>query len=158
MGSAERIRISAGLAAHEGKTRPVAIVVSAMSKITDLLLATMRHAEAGDQAGMDANLAALRARHEEACCTLLPEDRQPNVLAEIDKLIVEFERIVRGMALLGERPPRSVDGAPSREGTSAPEPFDHSGTSPPSRPYSSQSFRGPDAHQRDREGRADELR
>jgi len=111
MGSAERIKIAAHLASQERKTRPVAIVVSAMSKITDLLLATMRHAEAGDQAGMDANLAALRARHEEACCQLLPADRHEHVLAEIDKLVVEFERIVRGMALLGERPPRSVDEA-----------------------------------------------
>ena len=44
-----------------------------MSKITDLLLDTMRHAEAGDRAGMEANLAALRARHEEACRELLPD-------------------------------------------------------------------------------------
>ena len=47
VGSAARMRVSAGLAAAEQKNRPVAIVVSAMSKVTDLLLDTMRHAEAG---------------------------------------------------------------------------------------------------------------
>src|SRR6185369_7576715 len=72
VGSAERMRIAAALAAAEQKHRPVAIVVSAMSKVTDLLLDTMRHAEAGDRAGMETNLTRLRERHEEACRELLP--------------------------------------------------------------------------------------
>ena len=66
VGSAERMRVSAGLAAAEQKKRPVVAVVSAMSKITDLLLDTMRHAEAGDRPGIDVNLAVLRKRHEDA--------------------------------------------------------------------------------------------
>ena len=111
VGSAERIRVAAGLAATERARRPVVVVVSAMSKITDLLLGTMRHAEAGDRAGMDANLAALRARHEEACRELLPEPRCSAVLERVHELIAEFERIVGGMAMLNERPPRSVDEA-----------------------------------------------
>lgn len=111
VGSADRMRVAAQLAATEAAQRPVAIVVSAMSKITDLLLDTMRHAEAGDRAGMEANLATLRARHEQACRELLPEDLRPAVLAEIRDLTEEFARIVNGMAMLGERPPRSVDEA-----------------------------------------------
>ena len=111
VGSAERIRVAAGLAAAELARRPVVVVVSAMSKITDLLLGTMRHAEAGDRAGMDTNLATLRARHEDACRELLPEPRCSAVLERIHELIAEFERIVGGMAMLNERPPRSVDEA-----------------------------------------------
>jgi aspartate kinase len=109
VGSAERMRAAARLAARENQQRPVAVVVSAMSKITDLLLDTMRHAEAGDRAGMATNLAALRSRHEDACRQLLPETRQAPVLAAIHGVIAEFERIVNGMAMLNERPPRSVD-------------------------------------------------
>jgi aspartate kinase len=109
VGSAERMRAAAALAAAERKTRPVLVVVSAMASVTDLLLGTMRHAEAGDQAGVDANLAKLRARHQEACRDLLPADRHAAVLAEVEGLISEFARIVGGMLLLGERPPRSVD-------------------------------------------------
>jgi aspartate kinase len=67
MGSAERIRIAAKICAGEGRTRPVLAVVSAMSKVTDLLLDTLRHAEAGDEAGMEANLQKLRLRHVETC-------------------------------------------------------------------------------------------
>jgi aspartate kinase len=60
---------------------------------------------------MDANLAALRSRHEDACRELLPEARRAAVMAKIHALIGEFERIVGGMAMLSERPPRSVDEA-----------------------------------------------
>ena len=38
-----------------------------MSKITDLLLDTMRRAEGDDTAGMDANIRKLRERHLETC-------------------------------------------------------------------------------------------
>ena len=111
LGSAERMRAAARLVAGESRKRPVVVVISAMSQITDLLLDTMRHAEAGDEAGIAVNLAALRARHQQACRELLPEGAQDAVLAQLRDLIEEFERIVNGMAMLGERPPRSVDEA-----------------------------------------------
>lgn len=109
VGSAERMRAAARLAVEESRKRPVAVVVSAMSKITDLLLGAMRHAEGGDRAGMEANLRTLRERHEQACRELLPADRQSAVLAKLLTIIDEFARIVNGMAMLSERPPRSVD-------------------------------------------------
>lgn len=111
VGSAERMRAAARLAAEERARRPVVVVVSAMSKVTDLLLDTMRHAEAGDRKGIQANLKLLRSRHEKTCRELLPEDRQPAALEQIGRLIGEFERIVGGMALLNMRPPRSMDDA-----------------------------------------------
>jgi aspartate kinase len=111
VGNAERMRASARIAAEAAATRPVAIVVSAMAKITDLLLDTMRHAEAGDRAGMDADLAILRRRHQDVCRELLPAARVEPVLAEIETLAAEFERLANGMAMLNERPPRSVDEA-----------------------------------------------
>ena len=111
VGSAERMRVTAALSARERAKRPVIIVVSAMSKITDLLLDTMRHAEGGDRNGIATNLAALRSRHEDACRGLLPETRHAAVIAAIHELIREFERIVNGMAMLSDRPPRSVDEA-----------------------------------------------
>lgn len=111
VGSAERMRAAAELVGCESRKRPVAVVVSAMSKITDLLLDTMRHAEAGDHAGINTNLAALRARHEDACRELLPDTRHATVMAGVHGMIGEFERIINGMAMLNERPPRSVDEA-----------------------------------------------
>ena len=42
MGSADRIRVAAEIIAEQQKQRPLAVVVSAMSKVTDLLLETLR--------------------------------------------------------------------------------------------------------------------
>jgi aspartate kinase len=111
VGSAERMRVAAAIAAEQMARRPVVIVVSAMSKITDLLLDTLRHAEAGDRAGMEANLATLRERHIATCRELLPMERRADAESGIARLIAEFERIAGGMLLLGEMPPRSVDEA-----------------------------------------------
>lgn len=111
MGSAERIRVAAGICAAERRKRPVVAVVSAMSKITDLLLDTLRRAEAGDQVDMESNLSRLQERHVETCRELLPPEKQEAVLAGIHSLISDFQRIANGVLMLGERPPRSVDEA-----------------------------------------------
>jgi aspartokinase/homoserine dehydrogenase 1 len=111
VGSAERMRVAARLSAEQAGQRPVAIVVSAMSKITDLLLDTMRHAEAADAAGLEANISKLRERHLETCIELLPAAKREAALRGIHDLVGEFERIANGMRMLGERPPRSVDEA-----------------------------------------------
>src|SRR5215469_16407371 len=112
MGSAARMCVAAKLVAEQHAIRPVAIVVSAMSKVTDLLLDSLRKAEAGDQTDLEANLEQLSKRHLEACLALeLPADRHERTLRAIDALILEFTRIAKGMMLLRERPPRSVDDA-----------------------------------------------
>jgi aspartate kinase len=111
MGSAERIRVAAGIIAAARRTRPVVAVVSAMSKVTDLLLDTLRRAEAADRSGLDANLDKLRQRHLEACRELLPAEKQSEVAPHLEAMIADFARIAGGIHLLGERPPRSVDEA-----------------------------------------------
>ena len=111
VGSAERMAVAARLSAEQQGRRPVVIVVSAMSKITDLLLEIVKRAEAGDQAGIDSDIRKLRNRHRDTCLELLPAERHAEVLAEIDAIIADFERIANGICLLGEAPPRSVDEA-----------------------------------------------
>src|SRR5690242_18677768 len=93
MGSAERIRVAARLTAEQFAQRPVVIVVSAMSKVTDLLLDSLAKAEAGDQAGLDKNLEQLARRHIEACCGLLPEPLHQEAIQGVSALIAEFGRI-----------------------------------------------------------------
>jgi len=111
MGSAARIRVAAEISAEQHAKRPVVTVVSAMSKVTDLLLDSLHKAEAGDQADLDENLKQLYARHFDVCRELLPGARQEAALAGVHALITEFSRIAKGMMMLGERPPRSVDEA-----------------------------------------------
>jgi aspartate kinase len=111
MGSAERIRAAAALASTQAARRPTAVVVSAMSKITDLLLDTLRHAEGGDQAGAGANIETLRLRHVAAVHELLPESGRSETLGHVDSLVAEFHRIAGGILMLGDRPPRAIDEA-----------------------------------------------
>ena len=111
MGSADRIREAARLSMEQARERPVLVVVSAMSKITDLLLDAMRYAEVGDRPGLEARIQTLQDRHLEACRELLPPQRQESVLSGIHALIAEFQRLTNGMLMLTDRPARSADEA-----------------------------------------------
>ncbi len=111
VGSAARMRAACDLIETHAAGRPVAAVVSAMSKITDLLLDTARMAEADDQDGIDRNLALLTARHLEAAKDLVAPSELDRVNTAIADLVGEFRRIVNGMQMLGYRPVRAVDEA-----------------------------------------------
>ncbi len=111
MGSAERIRVAAEISATQRALRPTITVVSAMSKVTDLMVDSLRKAEAGDQADLDVNMKRLWERHLEAVRELVPASKQDAVLAGLHELLSDFSRIAKGILMLGERPPRSVDEA-----------------------------------------------
>jgi bifunctional aspartokinase / homoserine dehydrogenase 1 len=106
MGSADRLKVAAGIISEQQKKGPLLVVVSAMSKVTDLLLETLRHAEVGDRAAVEASIEVLRLRHVETCQALAGE-----AAADVESLVNEFRRISNGILMLGERPPRSVDEA-----------------------------------------------
>jgi aspartokinase/homoserine dehydrogenase 1 len=106
MGSAERMRVAAELISREPKK--VAVVVSAMSKVTDLLLESLHRAELGDRPAVASNIEKLRTRHIEAARELALD---ADAVRAVETLVTEFERIAHGVLMLGERPPRSVDEA-----------------------------------------------
>ncbi len=111
MGTPDSIRTVANICKEQSAIRPTITVVSAMSKVTDLMLETMFRAERGDEAGYSESLRQLRRRHEDACAELIPEEFQPEIRENIDAILARFDRIVRGMAMLRERPPRALDDA-----------------------------------------------
>ncbi len=110
MGSAERMKVAGAIILAQSSSRPVTVVVSAMSKVTDLLLEALRRAELNDRTAVDAGIQTLRERHLSAASALLGDDPHP-VVEAIEALISEFKRITNGVQMLGERPPRSVDEA-----------------------------------------------
>ena len=111
VGSAERMRVACDLITREAAVRPVVAVVSAMSKITDLLLETTRHAEGGDQAGVDRSLEHLETRHRAAAKELIAPEELARVEVGVTEIIGDFRRIVNGILMLAYRPPRAVDEA-----------------------------------------------
>ncbi len=111
VGSPDAITRAAGLVAAQARGRPVAVVVSAMSQVTNELLATLDAGARGDSAEVEGRLSHVRTLHVGACEALLPSERRFAVLERIREILGDFERIARGMLLLRERPPRSVDEA-----------------------------------------------
>lgn len=116
MGNAERMRVAARIISEQQKVRPVVAVVSAMSKVTDLLLEVLRRAELGDRAAVEADLRNLLDRHLATCEELLggvggEAEWRSRACEDVQLLVSEFHRIANGVLMLGERPPRSVDEA-----------------------------------------------
>ena len=111
VGSADRMKVACDLIAREAAKRPVVAVVSALSKITDLLLETTKHAEGGDQAGVARSLRELEARHFDAASALVPPAELESMKSRLAEVINDFRRIVNGMQMLSYRPPRAVDEA-----------------------------------------------
>ncbi|HEY3443484.1 MAG TPA: aspartate kinase [Paludibaculum sp.] len=111
MGDAARIKSASQICASAQSQRPTAVIVSAMSKVTDMLLDTLRHAEGGDAAGVEMMLAKLSAKHRECCEGLLDGPARAGTQETLNSILSEFVRIAQGILMLGERPPRSVDEA-----------------------------------------------
>ena len=116
MGSAERMRASAEIISEQQKRRPLIVVVSAMSTVTDLLFDTLRHAELSDRAAVDSSLRRLLRHHVETCENLFKDTTSTTRFRkrahdDVQSLVSEFHRIANGILMLSERPPRSVDEA-----------------------------------------------
>jgi aspartate kinase len=116
MGSAERIRAAGEIISAQQKQRPLTVVVSAMSNVTDLLLETLRHAELGDRSAVDSRLRRLLNHHLDTCEDLFEETAsaiqfRQGAYEAVQSLVSEFHRIANGILMLGEQPPRSADEA-----------------------------------------------
>jgi bifunctional aspartokinase / homoserine dehydrogenase 1 len=94
---------------------PTVIVVSAMAGVTDALLEVAREAGAGDEHGVAALLDQLRSRHGEVAGAILPAGRaRTAMLSHIEEVFQEMETLVRGLRLLKELTPRTLDSVMSR--------------------------------------------
>lgn len=99
--------------------RPVA-VVSAMAKVTDLLISAAATATRGDRASALAITERLRTRHKDTVCNLIakscgqdqPAPRDPELVETHRWMDAEFDNldeILRGLAAVGELTPRISD-------------------------------------------------
>lgn len=88
----------------------VAVVVSAMSGVTDLLLGGASSAASGDQTTYKRTAATLREKHAVALAELVPNaDSAAATRASIEQLIDEFEVLCHSVGVLGEASPRAID-------------------------------------------------
>jgi aspartate kinase len=85
------------------------VVVSAMAKVTDQLIAAANAAGRGDRAGSLAISARLRHRHHDTARRLLPESDLPAFSEWVDKQFEALDEIFRGLAAVGELTARTAD-------------------------------------------------
>jgi len=110
VGSADRIRSAAAIAAEASKDRAVVVVVSAMSSVTNTLIAAAGKAATGDEDAAESLAKTLQGKHHEAIGKLISDsEKRRELLAEIDALIERAANYCRGCALLGELSPRAHD-------------------------------------------------
>jgi bifunctional aspartokinase / homoserine dehydrogenase 1 len=110
VGDASRIRNVAEIAAEASKGRAVVMVVSAMSGVTNPLIAAAGRAAKGDEAAAEALTKALQEKHHEAIGKLISDvENRRQLFSEIDALIERAANYCRGCALLGELSPRALD-------------------------------------------------
>jgi aspartate kinase len=115
VGNAAAIAQAAEIVRDERKAWPqVAVVVSAMSGVTDTLLQGARAAALGDreEAGRIAN--QLKQQHLEAAHALIESETERSaVLDTIEQRLQEFDSLCDALAVLGEATPRALDAVAS---------------------------------------------
>ena len=106
--SAEAIERVAKIVASRRKRLPV-VVVSAMAKVTDQLVAMGQKAAAGDcDAAIDV-LQTMRERHDKAAAELLGAKRAASLAPRLESHFAELENFLRGLAAVKELTPRGSD-------------------------------------------------
>jgi aspartate kinase len=85
------------------------VVVSAMAKVTDQLLAAAAAAGANDRAGAVAISAKLRERHLDTAAKLVTGSRLKELAATLHQEFDALDDLLRGIAAVGELTPRTND-------------------------------------------------
>jgi len=102
-------RTAAIVRGRRDKGMEAIVVVSAMSKVTDTLLAAAAAAGAGDRAGALTISAGLHARHILTAKELLEESLFRELQLVIDAEFSALDDLLRGIAAVGELTPRTSD-------------------------------------------------
>ncbi len=114
VGSAEAIRRVTDIvqaARASGEWAQVVVVVSAMSKVTDMLLSGAQAAAAGEEALPQQLAAEMRSRHLAALRELAPQAVE--VGATLSAYLDEFAALCHAIRVLGEASPRALDAVAS---------------------------------------------
>jgi len=106
--SAENINKVVDIVKSKAGTGKVAVVVSALGGITDLLLQCANLAATGNET-YKTSLQEIETRHLNTVKELIPVTQQSSVLSAVKKMCNEIEDICNGIFLLGELSERTKD-------------------------------------------------
>jgi bifunctional aspartokinase / homoserine dehydrogenase 1 len=109
VGSAERMERAAELIREQAARAEVAVVVSAMGGVTDMLIRAATEASRGDREHWKSVRQELARRHREVADQLLSAGEQAVVLPRLAEHVAHFENLCSGFSLVREVTPRAMD-------------------------------------------------
>lgn len=89
-------------------TKQIIVVVSALGGITNTLIEAASLAESGNETYKSV-LAEIETRHLDIVKALITVNRQSSVIAKVKMQLNELEDLLRGLSLVGEVSPRTLD-------------------------------------------------
>ena len=109
VGSPENIRkVLAVIADYQAKQVPFAVVVSAMSGITNLLIQASKEAEKGEESYLS-TLKTIEEKHIQTVSDLITIQYQSEVFAHVKRIMNGLEDFLKGIYLIKELSPKSQD-------------------------------------------------
>jgi bifunctional aspartokinase / homoserine dehydrogenase 1 len=110
LGDASCIERVVGIIRNAARESSVAVVVSAMSGVTNRLIDAANQSKAGSEAAVTEIFGQLRKRHDEVVMALIhSEDERRRLKRKLDDLFAEGERLCQATILVGELTPRTLD-------------------------------------------------
>ena len=109
VGSAERIHQAATIVRQHARKDRVVVVVSALSKVTDLIISVLNAARAGDPTKMEDGLRALRERHDQVLHELFKGRALKSVSSEVHAVLQRLTEFCSALSLLGSATPQVMD-------------------------------------------------
>ncbi|WP_264564549.1 bifunctional aspartate kinase/homoserine dehydrogenase I [Flavobacterium sp. N3904] len=106
--NAENIKLVLDIVLNKAQDEKLVVVVSALSKVTDLLQTAATKAAANDESFKDI-VTEIEKKHLEALKQLIPVSEQSGLLSHIKRIINHLETLLDGCFLLGELSPRTLD-------------------------------------------------
>jgi aspartokinase/homoserine dehydrogenase 1 len=110
VGDASAIKKVVEIVRSAARESHVVVVVSAMSGVTNKLVAASNQAEAGDYQPVTATFAELRRQHDAAADALIHSVAERSCIRrKMEEIVQEGDRLCQGTMLLGELTPRTLD-------------------------------------------------
>ncbi|MGL2999594.1 bifunctional aspartate kinase/homoserine dehydrogenase I [Flavobacterium sp. RSSB_23] len=106
--NADNIKLVIAIITNKAEKESLAVVVSALSKVTDLLQLAASKAAQNDESFRDIVL-EIEKKHLDTLKQLIPVSEQSALLSHIKRIINHLETLLDGCFLLGELSPRTAD-------------------------------------------------
>src|SRR6478672_11951438 len=106
--NAQNIKLAIDIIGKKANEQKLAVVVSALSGVTDMLINASQNAASKNESYKD-NIEAIKQKHFEAISNLVDSANQNQLLIKVNSQINQLQTLLDGCYLLGELSPRTAD-------------------------------------------------